>query len=225
MPGFTFALQSQSLHWSLILTLQPKVGTYPDLKIRNSYTILLVIFPKFSIPFLFPLSFHCLKGIWMDIQSFWLKLVFPAKVQSFLEYPLPTLPHIFKKLERPTVIHQPLKGKVFHIFTHALILFKRNCWCPASLSSRTIIRQVLRVEASFFAFRGNMLMSTWSFSCLIHFCSFQLSKSKLVPERSDESGRAPITAIIIIVIELVMYPGPLINTLPRKKLCSYSNKI
>lgn len=42
---------------------------------------------------------------------------------------------------------------------------------------------------------------------LIHFCTFQLSKNKLVPERSDEIGQEPTTTIIIIVIELVMYPG------------------
>ena len=78
--------------------------------------------------------------------------------------------------------------------------------------------------SQFFAFRGNMLMSIWSFSCLIHFCSCQLSKSKLVPERSDESGWAPTTTIIIIVIELVTYPGSLIN-MRRKTLFLFKENL
>lgn len=61
-----------------------------------------------------------------------------------------------------------------------------------------------------------MLMSVWSFCCLIHFCFFQFSESKLVSERSDESGQPPATTIIIIVIELFKYQGSLINTLPRE---------
>ena len=70
-----------------------------------------------------------------------------------------------------------------------------------------------------------MPMSTWSFSCLIHFCSFQVSKSKLVPERSDESGQAPTATIIIIVIERVIHPGSLINMLPRKTLFLFKENL
>lgn len=93
--------------------------------------------------------------------------------------------------------HSQDKNNVFLILAHALTLFEGNCWYPASLSSRITIMQVLRAEDRFFFFtsRRNILMSTWSISSLIHFCPFQSSKSKLVPERSDESGQVPSTII------------------------------
>lgn len=134
-----------------------------DLKTGNSYTILLVNCPKFPIPFSFLLYFHCLKSIWMDIQSFWLKtFLFLPRCNSLLKYSLPMLPYIFKSLEKLTDIHHPHKLNIFHIFSHALVLFKQDCRYSASLSSRMIISQVLCVEVKLLFFKLSEEICWWA---------------------------------------------------------------